>query len=362
MNTILTALASKRWLITEDGMRQILGHLPDRLPDAMVGDLFSFRLEAAETAAAIRAAKPARSGAVGIVSIRGPIVRHESWFTMLFGGTSVEWLMATVRELAADESVASILLDVDSPGGTISGLPEAAAVLRAAREVKPVLAITNDLNCSAAYWLSSQADEMMSTPEGLTGSVGVYTEHFDLSQLYADAGISHEYIQAGKFKTEGNEFEPLGDDARAHIQGIVDDGYGLFLADVAKGRGITAQAVKSSYGEGRVMVARDAKTAGLIDRIGTLSDAYNRAGSGKVTRRAVADPSRQAGATAAGAIRDKDLNITVAFTAASAVGPESDDEPVDTFAFERERRQRGLVTSSKSSAGAFVAPGRKAVS
>lgn len=333
---IMAAIASQRWMITAEGMHRVLAQLPSLEAGTFIGDLFASRPEA--IAARNR---PARAGSVGIVAIRGPIVRYDSWFTMLFGGTSVEWLGQQIRELTADEAVGSILLDVDSPGGTISGLPELAAIIRAAREVKPVSAITNDYNCSAAYWLSAQADEISSTVEGLTGSVGIYTEHWDLSAMLALDGIAHEYIQAGRYKTEGNEYEPLSEDARAHFQGIVDDGYGLFVNDVAKGRGITAAQVKSDYGEGRYFVAKEAKAKGLIDRVGSFNDAVNRAATGKVARRG-AGPA-------------------IEFDRAAEAGLETEDPAVDldraAFEFERERRSR--LAKRPMTAGALVTHDRK---
>lgn len=312
---LVHALASQRWMITADGMRRIMAQLPSRdlIATQFAGDLFAARPEAIAARS-----RPARSGSVGVISVRGPIVRYDSWFTMIFGGTSVEWLLAQVRELASDESVGSILFDVDSPGGAISGLPELAATIRAARQAKPVSSVTNDFNASAAYWISAQADEISSTPEGLTGSVGIYTEHWDFSGMMAEAGIAHEFIQAGKFKTEGNQFEPLSDDARAHIQGLVDDGYALFLADVAAGRGVTVAKVRAEYGEGRVFAARDAKTNGLIDRVGSFADAVSRAATGKVSRRSAR-------------VVDAGISDPVAL----------DDAQVEQlFAFERERRER----------------------
>lgn len=325
---LVAAIASQRWLITPEGMRAIIHQLPAAGQLAnFAGDLFAARPEAAAART-----RPSRSGSVAVVGIRGPIVRYDSWFTMLFGGTSCEWLGAQIRELASDEAVGAILLDVDSPGGTISGLPEVAATIRAAREAKPILTLVNDTDASAAYWLSAQADEIMSVAEGLTGSVGIYTEHWDYSGLLEAEGIAHEYIQAGRFKTEGNEFGPLTDDARAHMQALVDDGYGLFLADVAKGRGITVKQVREGYGEGRVFAAREALSMGLIDRVGSFSDAMTRASAGKVARRAIVDAEDRAA-----------IDEAIA-------------DARRAFEFERERRSRAgkrPVTMAADSAGAF---------
>lgn len=316
-NEMVAAIASQRWLITRDGMARIVSQLPaPGLAGPFAGDLFAARPEAAAARS-----RPSRAGSVAVVSIRGPIVRYDSWFTMLFGGTSVEWLGQQVRELAGDEAVGSILLDVDSPGGTISGLPELAAIIRAARDAKPVMTLTNDLNCSAAYWVSSQADEIVSVPEGLTGSVGMYMEHWDYSAMLAEEGIGHEFVQAGRFKTEGHQFAPLSDEAREHIQGVVNDGYALFLADVAKGRGVTVKQVREGYGEGRFFAARDALAMGLVDRVGSFADAVNRAATGKIARRAAVEIPE----------RDGQLEAEAALAEAEAI---------NRYLFERERRER----------------------
>lgn len=217
-----------------------------------------------------------RQGTVAVVPVMGPITKRDSAMSMMLGGTSTTRLQMQLRQLAADDSVAAILLNVDSPGGTVSGMPELAAEIRRTRESKPVHAIVNDLGASAAYWAASQADTITATPESLTGSVGVFVEHTDCSQAMEQAGVATTYIYAGKYKVEGNPNEPLSDEARGHIQDIVDSAYAMFVADVAQGRGITAARVKSDYGEGRVLTAKDAKKAGMIDRIGTFNETVGR--------------------------------------------------------------------------------------
>jgi ClpP class serine protease len=88
--------------------------------------------------------------------------------------------------------------------------------------------------------------------------------------------VKVSYISAGKYKTEGNFEEPLTDEARAHIQSIVDDSYGLFVGDVARGRGVSAADVRANYGEGRALTVKDAKAAGMIDRIAGYDETVRR--------------------------------------------------------------------------------------
>jgi signal peptide peptidase SppA len=192
------------------------------------------------------------------------------------GGASVEGLIQTLRTVAADPSIGTVLLDIDSPGGTVSGMPELAAEVRKLAESKHVVAMANSLAASAAYWIASQADEVVAAPEAMAGSIGVFAVHEDWSKLLDEMGIKVTYIHAGKYKVEGNPDEPLSDEARAHMQSMVDDSYDLFIGDVAAGRGVSKAVVKSDYGEGRVLTPSAAKAAGMIDRIASFSDTVNR--------------------------------------------------------------------------------------
>jgi len=217
-----------------------------------------------------------KSGRVARIPIMGAITRRDSLWSMLFGGSSIERITKALREVAADDTIGTVLLDIDSPGGTVSGMPELAAEVRTLRSAKHVVALSNSLTASAAYWLASQADEIVATPEALVGSIGVFAVHEDWSGFNEKNGVKISYISAGKYKTEGNFDEPLTDEARAHMQTIVDDAYNLFVGDVAKGRGLAPSRVRADYGEGRVLTASTAKAAGMIDRIAGADETIQR--------------------------------------------------------------------------------------
>lgn len=219
-----------------------------------------------------------RAGAVGVIQIRGTISQHarDDISTFLFGGSTVEAIVAQLREFNADETVNKIVLDIDSPGGSSYGLAELANEIYRSRGRKPILAVANSLAASAAYWIAASADSVYAAPGSLVGSIGVYTLHLDFSGANEQQGVIPSYISAGKFKVEGNEDEPLGDDARKHIQSIIDDTYQQFVRDVARGRGVSEATVRNGYGEGRVLTARQAKTVGMIDDIWTLEQAITR--------------------------------------------------------------------------------------
>ena len=214
----------------------------------------------------------ATQGGVAVFPLRGLITPRVSFLSMLFGGGSAGLVgfREGLREAVASDDITAIVLDFDSPGGSTDLLAETAADIRAARQVKPVVAVANTWAASAAYWLASQADELVVTPSGEVGSIGIYAVHEDWSKFDETLGVTTTLISAGKYKTEGNRFEPLSDEAREAWQAKIDEFYGLFVADVAKGRKVAASAVKSGYGEGRMVTARQAVEQGMADRVDTL--------------------------------------------------------------------------------------------
>lgn len=230
-----------------------------------------------------------RVGGVAIIPVYGVIEHHSDWLMEWFGGTSVDGLRESLHAALVDPQVRAVLLDVDSPGGTVAGITELAAEIRNARGgTKPIVAIANAFAASAAYWLASQADEVVITPSGYVGSIGIYAVHQDISRMLEEAGVTVTLISAGPHKTEGNEFEPLSEDAAADLQERVDASYDQFLSDVAAGRRTTVAQVRESYGGGRVLGARNALAAGMVDRIATVAATVQRLdrGSGRTAGRA----------------------------------------------------------------------------
>ncbi len=209
-------------------------------------------------------------GAVAVIGIRGTIMPRASMMSNFSGGTSAEQIGRAVEMAAADASVKSILLDIDSPGGAVYGIPEAAAKIAAARSVKRVVAVANPVAASAAYWLASQASEIVVTPSGQVGSVGIVAIHTDTSAADAKAGEKHTIISAGTFKAERAPYAALSESALAAWQADADQYYAMFVGAVAKGRGIAAGVVDETFGQGRMKLATDAVKTGMADRVGTL--------------------------------------------------------------------------------------------
>lgn len=209
-------------------------------------------------------------GDIAVVNLTGFITQKPSLMSMLFGGTSTEGLVSMISAAMSDPSIGAVVMNVDSPGGVVFGVPEAATAIRSMRGTKPFIAIANPLAASAGYYLASQADEMVMAPSALVGSIGVKVTHVDESKAIEQAGLSVTEITYGRRKTEESSIGPLSDEARASIQSRVDYYGKLFETDVAKGRRTSVASVRANYGEGAMFTADGAKANGLVDRVATL--------------------------------------------------------------------------------------------
>lgn len=240
--------------------------------------------------------EPEEERGVAVIPVVGAIANRG--MSMATGAMNVG---RQIDRAVADARVSAIVLDVESPGGTVGGVPELASKIFRARERKPVVAVANDLMASAAYWIGSAASEVVATPSADIGSIGVFTVHEDWTQWLENEGIKITEISAGKFKTEGAPWKPLGEDARVFLDARVQEVYEQFTADVARfrsgplGRSLTAEQVQKGFGEGRVLSAEEAVKEGLADRIATLDDVVAelldkdaRAAASTRTRRAAA--------------------------------------------------------------------------
>jgi len=237
-----------------------------------------------------------KHGKVAVVPLQGVITPSGGGpVGQLLGmGGGIGSFRQELAKAAADESIDRIVMEVNSPGGLTDRIPETAQLIRKVREHKPVTAVANTMAGSAAYWLASQADEVVVAPSGEVGSIGTYMLHTDKSAANEKAGLNVTITSAGKFKTEGNAYQPLSDEAAEARQRKVDLFYGKFVDDVAKGRGVDVSAVVDGYGEGRTLLAEAAVDAGLADRVATLEETIVDAGGLSTGERLAAEAVAEA--------------------------------------------------------------------
>jgi signal peptide peptidase SppA len=316
---ILRAVYSVPWAIQPEKLEAILAFLELKASGQLVDPATLAGIQAASLAAAARAAA-GPSGAVAVLPLYGIISHRANMMSDVSGprGTSTEKFTQAFRAAIADPNVSAIVIDVDSPGGTTDGVAELADEIFKARGKKPMTAVANTQMASAAYWIASSADELVATPSSTAvGSIGVYLAHQERSKAIDAQGVKTTLISAGKYKTEGNPFEPLTDDARQAFQSLVDENYGMFTRAVARARNVKADDVRNGYGQGRAVSAQQALKLGMIDRVATLDQVLGKYGV-----------SRSAGAlkAEAQALDDEDAHEPIA-PAAEAIPeiPEQQD-------------------------------------
>ena len=274
---VISAFAAEPWAMQREKLEAITRFMAFKARGGHMspGDVQA-SIEGRRDGAMARAA-----GDVIILPIYGVISQRASMLQDISGGASTEQVGTAFRTALADDSVRSIVLDIDSPGGSTFGVQDLASEIRAARGVKPIIAQVNSLCASAAYWIGAQADEIVVTPGGVAGSIGVYAVHEDISEMLANEGIKPTLVRGrlGPNKAELNGLGPLADDALAALQERIDEEEAKFVSDVAAGRGVTTSVVVERFGGGRVFNADEVVRRGMADRVAPLRDTLARLGS-----------------------------------------------------------------------------------
>ena len=209
-------------------------------------------------------------GKVVLIPLHGYISHRPTIYSALGLETSSETFGGWIEDLINNSDVGAIVIDVDSPGGTVAGLTGVTDKIYSLRGKKPIIAVVNDLMASAAYFIGSAANEIVADPDSLTGSIGTIGVHADYSVALERAGIKVTVVKAGKFKDEGNPYMPLSDEAKEDWQNMINQYYENFVSAVARNRGLAESKVKSEFGDGRVLKASKAKSVGMIDRVATM--------------------------------------------------------------------------------------------
>jgi protease-4 len=208
---------------------------------------------------------------VATIPITGHIIKGES----SFGGTSSVRVRQQLRSAIRDKRVKSILLDVDSPGGTVAGTAELAGDVRWANARKPVHSYIQDLGASAAYWVASQAERVTANATAEIGSIGTVAVVADSSEAYDKAGVKVHVITTGPYKAAGVDGTEITGDQLEHWTEIVNDLNEHFLRDVARGRKLDIRRVRG-LADGRTWIGTKAADKGLIDGIEPMDAAIRR--------------------------------------------------------------------------------------
>jgi ClpP class serine protease len=209
---------------------------------------------------------------VAMISVCGTLVHRLGTMRPYSGMTGYDGIRHNLLSSVADPSVRAVMFDVNSPGGQVSGCFDLVDTIYAVRDIKPIWAVLNENAYSAAYAIASAAQRVTVPRTGGTGSIGAVCLHTDFSKALESSGITVTIIRSAARKMEENNMEPLSDMARAAIQADVDAAGELFVATVARNRGISAARVRDTQAacfQGALGV-----TAGLADEVMAPDAAY----------------------------------------------------------------------------------------
>jgi len=271
MPNLIDLIQDKLWAIVPEKLDAIHQVLYNRMHDIKV-DLAEYEAQARETGQA-ETNYLRMDGDIAVIDMEGILAKRMNLFMRISGGSSTELLMRDYRAAMDDGDVRGLLVNADTPGGTVDGTEALAELVYESRGEKPVVTFANGLMASAGYWIGAAADMIITEETGEVGSIGVYQMHYDYSKADEKAGVKRTLIKAGKYKAAGNDTEPLTREIQDYLEEGVDYIYSLFVDSVARYRGANVGTVLEDMADGRIFIGRQAVEAGLVDRIGNFEEA-----------------------------------------------------------------------------------------
>ncbi len=215
-----------------------------------------------------------RDGGIAVLNIAGVMSNKANMFTRVSGGASAQMLTQQISSMRADPRVRGVVLDFDTPGGSVFGIPAMGAEIRALASEKPTVSVSTGMMASAGYWTGSAANAVYISGEtDYIGSIGVVATH---SYNPRETGPKTTEITAGKYKRMASDNAPLTKEGQAYIQQQVDQIYGAFVDAVATNRRVSADAVLENMADGRIFIGQQAINAGLVDGIATVETMVER--------------------------------------------------------------------------------------
>ncbi|MCB1192571.1 MAG: signal peptide peptidase SppA [Leptospiraceae bacterium] len=214
--------------------------------------------------------KDTQEGAA-LIKIEGEI--HSGYST--YSTTGADTILAKLREIEKKPGIKGILLQINSPGGTVGASQEIYEELMQLRKNKKIVVTMKDMAASGGYYIASAADYIYAEPGTITGSIGVIAVSPEISGLLTHWNVKMRVYKEGKYKDILSMFRDSTEEEESMIQSLLSDTYKRFLSDVARGRNKSAEAVQE-MAEGRIFSGEAALQKGLVDAIGGRREAVKK--------------------------------------------------------------------------------------
>lgn len=254
------------WAVLPDQLREIQSIYATHLKGEKI-DIAAIEARLGRTLASDQQAYEIRPGGVAVLTLDGVMAPKANLMMQISGGVSTQMAGLQVESAIADPRVIALVLNIDSPGGSVFGTPELAATVQELAKIKPIVTVSSATLASAAYWVGSAANAVFITgPTVQVGSIGVVASH----NYDPRASATTTEITAGKYKRIASGTAPLTTEGKAYMQGQVDHLYSVFVDTVATQRGVSAAAVLEHMADGRVFIGQQAVDRGLVDGFATV--------------------------------------------------------------------------------------------
>ncbi len=181
-----------------------------------------------------------------------------------------------IREIEKNDSYKALVVRVDSPGGSVAASQEIYSLIKRVGRKIPVIASMGSMAASGGYYVSCGASHIFANPGTITGSVGVIATFANYGELLRWAKVDFEIVKTGKFKDAGSPLRPLGEKDREYFQTMIDNALEQFKSAVAENRDISTETLKY-ISDGRAILGQSAMELGLVDEMGTLLNAIEKA-------------------------------------------------------------------------------------
>ncbi|PAO12760.1 capsid assembly protein [Enterobacter cloacae] len=219
--------------------------------------------------------RPSRSyqvaNGIAVLPVSGTLVSKTRALQPYSGMTGYNGIIARLQQAISDPGVDGILLDMDTPGGMVSGAFDCADIIARMRDIKPIWALANDMNCSAGQLIASSASRRLVTQTARTGSIGVMMAHSNYGAALKTNGVEVTLIYSGDHKVDGNPYEKLPEDVRADFQARIDATRQMFAEKVSAYTGMSVQDVLDT--EAAVFTGQESVDNGLADELVNNTDA-----------------------------------------------------------------------------------------
>ena len=275
MSQVLDLFLETRWALDQTVLMQLREVVFRHAEGAKLGgDEIDAAIAAATAPAALTDERP-EDPRVAVIPVQGVISRYSSSVGRISQprGTSVQSIREQLQAALEDDTVETIVFDINSPGGSALGVAELADDIRALRGRKRMVAQVEGLMASAAYWIGAQADEIRATRGSEIGSIGVYAIVDDYRPFYRERGIDTKVVRSSPLKGVGVQGAAIDEAHLAEIQRGVQATYDMFVQAVAQGRGLDEETARQ-LADGRVHMAEEAQRMGLIDQVSSFAETW----------------------------------------------------------------------------------------